>query len=81
MPYRVALKDERPTSNRLNIEHPPAMHIAFGWCHHRHINKAIELTHSAIKALRAGRTSNVEHRIMMSLRFALFLTNKIERIP
>jgi hypothetical protein len=69
--YGLVSKDERP----------PATHNPLGWCKHGYINHMIEFDHTGFKALRAGRTSNrlniehrtsnVEHRIMMSLRSAI----------
>jgi len=38
--------------------------------------KWLNSTHTAIKALRAGRTSNIERRIMMTLRFVYFKTSE-----
>jgi len=42
--------------NTEQTEHPPAMHIATGWCKYGYVNKWLNWPHTGFKALRAGRT-------------------------
>jgi hypothetical protein len=50
VPYRVVLKDKRP----------PAMHRVMICCKLGVLIKWLNWTHTGFKALRAGRTSNVQ---------------------
>ena len=68
----------------LNIEHPPAMRSVLGWFKDGYILNGLIWTQTGFKALRAGRTFNIEFWmgkiICQGTRFARTLTYTMMRI-